>query len=196
MRPIYIFIFCWVTFVTISWTNNTTKYNSEKQAVEKAALSFYEWYLPTVHKLDNENYPFTVELIENGKGKYRLDYTAYFNELGKLGTISDKFLQVEKERFSYVEEYLSSDKYYEEIESYNDAYNDFVDDFYYYRMSQDIDFGGVKVISTQISSDQPTACVEIMLTTTETGIDNNPRAQILLEKENNSWMIVKIIPLI
>jgi|GEM_PF-1538935 hypothetical protein len=195
MKPVYIFIFCWVVLVTTFQANNTTKDNSEKQAVEKAALSFYKWYLPTVHKLDNENYPFTVNLVENGNGRYKLDYTTYFNELVKLGTISDKFLQVEKDRFSYVEEYLSSNKYYEEIESYYDVYNDFAEDFYYYRMSQDSDSDSAEIISTQIMSDKQTACVEIRLTTAEVGIYNSPRAQIFLEKENNNWMIVNIIPL-
>jgi hypothetical protein len=65
------------------------------EIIEEIAVSFHRWYIEAVN--DHETH--TMRVIEYSENKYKVDTSSYFNQLRSLGTISEKFIQKEKERF-------------------------------------------------------------------------------------------------
>lgn len=71
----------------------------EESEVEKAALSFHRWYLNHINNYESE-VPTDAFVVEGKDGKCKLEMEPYFEELRKLGTISEVFIEQEKARLS------------------------------------------------------------------------------------------------
>ena len=169
---------------------------SEREEIVKVAQSFHEWYCKAENKSYTQpDYPFTARLFKTDNG-YDFDLDPYFNQLRGLKTISNNFLESERNRFSKTKKII--DEYYpiQTDSNYIDIYNDCSDDFYYYRMSQDALYSRTDVVSFSLANDNKAATVVLSLV--PDGSENveyiYPQAKVKLEKESDKWMIVSIKP--
>ena len=91
--------------------------------IKKAGSSFYDWYFNN----DFNDY----EIVKNKNGKALLDSATYFKKLRNLGTISERFINKEKERLSTCSKFLAT-KYFDDYNS-ADAYtfDDYCPDLYF-----------------------------------------------------------------
>lgn len=135
--------------------------NSATLDIEQTALSFYKWYLKAVNSNDKTGYiPFDVTIVENKDGMCRMDFEPYFNELRKLGTISDKFMESERKRNSTCEDYIKTIHYksYEQADAY--AFDNFCPQFsYMYWIASQEPYQDVKASRTNIEKDGLCRCV-------------------------------------
>lgn len=174
----------------------TTSNNDQISEVEKAGLSFYKWYLSAINN-DDVTIPFEVTIIENEKGMCKLDSEPYFNELKKLGTISEKFIESERQRNSMCEDYVKTVHYkvYESGDAY--SFNGFCPQFeYLYWISSQDTYQDVKAIRTHINNDGLSAYVDVAFIYSDFGvapvISKDRNAKVSLELEQGKWKIVKI----
>lgn len=166
--------------------------------VEQAALSFYKWYLKAVNSgYNSTSIPFDVDIVESKDGMCRMDFEPYFNELRKLGTISDKFIESERKRNSTCEDYLKTIHYktYEQADAY--TFDDFCPQFsYMYWILSQEPYQDVKAVQTNIDKDGLSAYVDVSFIYTEGTetpiISKIPNARIFLESEQGKWKIIKI----
>lgn len=101
----------------IKLENNEVNYNRE---IAKIAKSFHNWYLRNTNyypndKSEKESTSFEIKRGENGNCE--IDYSNYFNNLKRLGTISNKFLEEEKKRTLNCANFLRTIKW----EDYNNS---------------------------------------------------------------------------
>lgn len=185
---------------TADTTVTTTLSQSEKDEIERVAKSFNEWYRDAESKsYTQSDYPFTAKLIKTKDNNYDFDLEPYFDQLRKLGTISDKFLDKERDRFRDIKTMI--DEYYpiQNDSNYIDIYNDCADEFYYYRMSQDALYSNIEIVSFSIADDNRKAIVVLSLIPNSSENPEYtdytyPQAKVVLEKESGKWMIVSIKP--
>ncbi|MBP7499912.1 MAG: hypothetical protein KA796_08625 [Chryseobacterium sp.] len=149
--------------------------------IKKAGSSFYDWYFNN----DFNDY----EIVKNKNGKALLDSATYFKKLRNLGTISERFINKEKERLSTCSKFLAT-KYFDDYNS-ADAYtfDDYCPDLYfmYWIKSQE---RPEKFVAKDIKQiDENNASLDINL---NYGGKDEPLSKVILAKENNSWKIVDI----
>lgn len=177
---------------TTAGPTSNDKHNAE---VEQAGLSFYKWYFKAV---DSKGIPFDAGITEDEKGMCKLDPEPYFNELRKLGTISEKFIESERRRNSACEEYVKKVHYkvYESGDAY--TFNGMCPQFayMYWTASQDT-YQKVKATRTDVANDGLSASVDVLFIYTEGPdgpvIPKTPNARVFLEREQGKWKIVKIV---
>ncbi|MBD8347190.1 hypothetical protein [Dysgonomonas sp. HGC4] len=177
-----------------SATSTKSSNDSRTLEVEQAGLSFYKWYL---NATESRDIPFDAHIAKDKNGMCQLDSEPYFNELRKLGTISEKFIASERKRNSTCEEYVKK-VHYKVFES-GDAYTfdgicpQFA--YMYWTSSQDT-YQEVKAIQTIINKDDLSAHVDVVFIYTEGGeppiISKTPHARVFLEREQGKWKTVKI----
>lgn len=172
--------------------------DSRTLEVEQAGLSFYKWYFNAVNNDNiNNRIPFDASITEDKNGMCQLDSEPYFNELRKLGTISEKFIESERKRNSTCEEYVKK-VHYKVFES-GDAYtfNGMCPQFaYMYWTSSQDTYQEVKAIKTTINNDGLSAHVDVIFIYTEGAetpiIPKTPNARVFLELEQGKWKTVEI----
>lgn len=165
--------------------------STEIKRVSSAAASFYNWYL---FAINNDGIRFDFSVVENN-GMCKLDSTEYFEQLRKLGTISDKFLLLEIERTKKCSEFLSTLKW-EVYKNTDDPYE--YDDhcpsfscFYWINSQEPVD----RVDIREVKITHETAEVDLIFYS----LQNNEKiywedvtAKVWLEKMNADWQIVGI----
>jgi len=76
----------------------------DSEEVKKVATSFHEWYL----KHAGSGYASSVIKVDQSpEGTSQLNVASYVNQLNNLGTISQKFIESEKQRLSSCSKHLS-----------------------------------------------------------------------------------------
>ncbi|WP_136668040.1 hypothetical protein [Flavobacterium sp. H122] len=167
-------------------TEITTENKTEEELaiIERNGKSFYDWYF-------KNEFP-NIDVIKDKNGKCKLDTLSYFKELRKLGTISEKFINKEKERTHVCSEFISTINYteYEEADAYE--YDEYCIDFYYYNWlkSQEHPEGFSAENIRKINSNQ--SSLDIYETYNNGGGNESPLSTVFLEKEHGIWKIVEI----
>jgi len=158
-----------------------TESKSDPEAIKKAGYSFYDWYFSNDFN--------DVEIVKNKNGKALLDSATYFKKLRNLGTISEKFINKEKERLSTCSKFLAT-KYYNDYNS-ADAYefDDYCPDLYYMYWIKSPESPDKFIIKNINQTDENNASVDIYL---NYGGKDEPLSKVILAKENNSWKTTDI----
>jgi hypothetical protein len=78
---------------------------TEKE-IAVVALSFHNWYIKNTNEMKSA-VPIDFVVTEGENDSCIVDYEPYFNELRKLGTISNSFMEMEKERTKLCAETIS-----------------------------------------------------------------------------------------
>lgn len=169
---------------------------SRKASVEKAALSFYDWYLKAHNTPDNE-VAVDASISEGKNGKCHLDTEPYFDQLRKLGTVSAKFLEKETARFEDCAAFVATIDYQKfksaefEEASENGQFAYFCDSFdhYYWIRSQE-PYASCSARNIRFSSEN-VATVDISFAHSgqQAGA---PLSRVSLELEDGKWMITGI----
>ncbi len=167
--------------VNITEPKTQEKPKDEIKKIEQNGKSFYEWYF----KNDFPN----CGVIKDKNEKCLIDTIGYFKSLRKLGTISEKFINKEKQRLLSCSEFISTIDYsdYENAEAYD--YDQYCGDFYYmyWIKSQEppssFSVKNVKKINNNL------ATLDIY---ENYGKKDEPLSKIFLEKEGTIWKIIEI----
>ena len=132
-----------IIFVPFTY-GQTAEQDSTELKIQEVALSFYNWYINAVNSSSlKHNWDFNV--VKGPKGKCQIDSSLFFSELRTLGTISEKFLRSEQDRFADCEYYLSTVKWktYQKADAY--SFSEYCPsfDYYYWLRSQEIYYGAL-----------------------------------------------------
>lgn len=160
--------------------------NSEKEIVE-VALSFHLWYIENTNDIKSE-IPTDFIVKEGESDNCIVDYEPYFNELRKLGTISNLFLEEEKNRTKFCAEGISKMNWSEYIEVIPEN----CDDYLYWTKSQE-ETSGIELISVE----EVNAVWEVKFHLFNSFNDKKSYTPytgiIIVEKEEKGFMITKIL---
>lgn len=153
----------------------------DAELIKKAGSSFYDWYF------SNDFNDF--DIVKNKDGRALLDIATYFKKLRNLGTVSEKFINKEKERLSICSKFLAT-KYYDDYNS-ADAYefDDYCPDLYHMYWIKSQETPDKFVIKNIKQIDENNASVDIYL---NYGGKDEPLSKVILAKENNRWKIIDI----
>ena len=167
---------------------NTSPSRSEAQLdeIKDVALSFHLWYIKNTNGIES-NIP-TDFIVTKGKNdSCMIDYEPYFNELRKLGTISNSFLKSEKERTRPCAEAISKMNW----EQYMEGIPKNCDDYLFWTRSQD-ETSGIELVNLKEENGTWKAKFKLYNTfdnekhyTPYTGIIN-------VRKEKDKFMITRI----
>lgn len=165
----------------LSENSNQEENRDELAIIEQNGKSFYEWYF-------KNEFP-NMNVIKDKNGKCKLDTLSYFKELRKLGTISEKFINKEKERTHVCSEFISTIDYseYEEVDAYE--YDKYCIDFYYYNWLKSQEHPNNFSVKNIKKINDNKASLDIYV---NYGGDDSPLSTVFLEKEQGIWKIVEI----
>lgn len=185
-------------FILLSYScnNNTTENNDsnilvvntkdeteELKMIEQQGSSFYHWYF-------KNEFPNCCDIIKDKNGKSLFDTATYFRKLRELGSISEKFINKEKERTFGCAEFINTIDYseYEASEAYD--FTDYCADIYYmyWIRSQEPPTGGFSIKNLK-KPDDDNASLDIYV---NYGGADEALSTVILEKEHNQWMITDI----
>jgi len=195
MKVKNIFLFCTFAFFLQSCENKTQKTGNtatvaitenqtdDVKIIEQNGKSFYDWYF-------KNEFP-NINVIKDKNGKCKLDTLSYFKELRKLGTISEKFINKEKERIHVCSEFISTIDYseYEQAEVYE--YDEYCVDFYYYNWLKSQEHPDGFSTKNIKKINETSASIDIFETYKNEG-NESPLSTVFLEKEKNTWKITEI----
>ena len=183
-----------LTFLLIvSCANSQTGYkDSTELKIQEVALSFHKWYINAVNSNSGIlNWDFNV--VKGPKGKCQIDSSVYFSELRSLGTISEKFLRSEQERFADCENYLSTVKWttYQKADAY--TFSEYCPsfDYYYWLRSQEIYYGAL-VEKVEKEDQHYKVTLALIFDTEDKNIDSMNQPIVTVENDNGEWMITEI----
>lgn len=160
------------------------KADDELKLIEQNGRSFYDWYF----KNDFPN----INVIKDKNGKCKLDTLSYFKKLRKLGTVSEKFINKEKERTFICSEFISSINYseYEEADAYE--YDKYCGDFYYYNWLKSQEPPHEFTTKNIQKHNDSLASIDIYEIFKYEKNYYYPLSTVFLEKEQGIWKIVEI----
>ena len=165
-------------------TNTLTTENKDK--IETVALSFHNWYVKNTNYYPHDNSQketTSFNVIKGNNNKCKVDYSSYFKNLRKLGTISEKFLVKEKERTNECAKYLETIDWNEYSTSDAYAYDKHCDFLYYMYWTR---------------SQENTENIEVSKITSYNKIWNvlilidGRKVNVKIEKEATNYMITQI----
>lgn len=158
---------------------------TEKEIID-IALSFHNWYIKHTNEIKSE-IPTDFVVKEGNNDNCIVDYEPYFNELRKLGTISNSFMEREKERTKLCAETISKMKWSE----YIGVIPENCDDYLFWTRSQEETSG---IESMEIDSKNNFWKVKFRLYNTigKDKIYSLYTGFVTLEKENGKYMITEI----
>lgn len=158
-----------------------TEVKDDPAIIQKSGISFYDWYFSN----DLNDY----DIVKNKNYKALLDTAAYFKKLRALGTISEKFINKERERTSTCGKFLAT-KYYDDYEA-ADAYtfDDYCPDMYYMYWIKSQEVPDKYMAKNVKQIDGTHATVDIY---TNYGGQDEPLSKVILEKEQKIWKITDI----
>ncbi len=117
---------------------NKLKLTGIEKKVADVALSFHKWYIKNtnyeINKEKNSNFhreATSFKVVKGDNGKCLLDYEPYFSALKRLGSISEKFMQKEKQRTSKCAKYMETIDWIEYDNADGYVYDKFCDCMYY-----------------------------------------------------------------
>jgi hypothetical protein len=118
------------------------------QVIGKVALSFYDWYMLAL--VDTTKLSCSPNIVEGKNGKCAFDFYDYFDDLRKLGTVSEKFIHSEKERYQECEAHMKTIDYREYLSADAYSYQEYCSEGYYmYWIRSQETYSGVEVEKTE-----------------------------------------------
>lgn len=161
--------------------------DEEESPVERAALSFHRWYLAHINNYESE-VPTDAFVVEGEEGKCKLKMEPYFEELRKLGTVSEVFIEREKERLQACAEEMSQTDWaaYQEGQVC-----DMLQHFYWIQSRETMEF--VEASNSKVLDDS--AKVDIRFYDVYKDKKNywhDKRVQVNVALEDTVWRIVKM----
>lgn len=176
--------------------NKETKPKSVTQRIEltdfekeiaNVALSFHRWYIKNTNEL-NSDIPTDFDVTEGKNDNCIVNYEPYFNELRKLGTISNSFMDKEKERTRLCAETIANMNWSE----YIGVIPENCDDYLYWTNSQDIT-DGVDVVGINNENDNWTVFLSLyMLDKNGKKYFGNDKLKVTVINENEKYLIQEI----
>ncbi|MBQ4912830.1 hypothetical protein J8L85_00175 [Maribacter sp. MMG018] len=148
-----------------------------KKEIKDIALSFHKWYIKNTNEFKSK-VPTGFEVTEGDNDNCIINYEPYFNELRKLGTISETFLKKEKERTKLCVETISKMKW----SDYIGVIPENCDDYLYWTRRQDIS-ESVEVVKLN----QKNNLWEVNIS-----INRTEEAIVIIENENGKYLITEI----
>ncbi|MDO5968596.1 hypothetical protein Q4Q35_02140 [Flavivirga aquimarina] len=168
-------------------TTQKIKLTGIEKEIGDVALSFHRWYIKNTNEINSE-ISTDFEVTEGENNSCVIDYEPYFKELRKLGTISNSFMDNEKERTKLCAETISGLKWSE----YGEGNPENCDDYLYWTNSQDVT-DGVDVVGIHKENDNWTVFLSLFMKD-EKGQKyfGSDRLKVIVIKENQIYLIEKI----
>jgi hypothetical protein len=175
-----------------SLESEQTKSDSLNRRITKTATSIYDWYIP----LTNENYndvPTRPSVVKDVNGKCKLDFEPYFNELRKLGTISEKYLQTERERTEGCATYMATISWEEYTAAEAYQYDDRCQEFYYMHLTNGQEtYSGVIVDKIERQGSKYLVKLAFYYNGEKRIFDRTNQPLVTVESEDGIWKITQI----
>ena len=170
--------------------NNTLQVESET-AVRNVALSFHQWSVASFLN-DSTSIVTDFEVVKSPNGKCELDSAGYFKNLRMLGTISEKFIQMEWKRVMDCSAFLKKItwKRYNSSEAYE--YQDYCDFYYHYWTRTQEPYHGVEVKNMEHVDDHYVVTLHFYHDYGNKEYSTYSFPVVKVEQENVSWKITQI----
>jgi hypothetical protein len=123
------------------------EFTETEKEIAVVALSFHNWYIKNTNEMKSE-VPTDFVVTEGKNNSCIVDYEPYFNELRKLGTISNSFMEKEKERTKLCAETISEMNWSE----YIGVIPENCDDYLFWTRSQE-ETSGIELMSIKKEND-------------------------------------------
>jgi hypothetical protein len=180
-----------IFFVPFTYGQATEKDSTELK-IQEVALSFHSWYINAVNS-NSGILKSDFAVVKGSKGKCQIDSAVYFTELRTLGTISEKFLRSEQERFAECANHLSSVKWksFQKADAY--TYSEYCPSFdYYYWLRSQEQFYGAFVEKVEKEDNLYKVTLALTYDTEDKNIERSNQPIVTVENENGKWMITEI----
>lgn len=163
----------------------------EKKQIEQVALSFHRWNIECILK-ETGSIAYDFEIIKDANDKCKLDSTQYFKNLRKLGTISEKFIQLEWQRVEKCSNFLKELdwKTYNSADAYE--YQEFCDIYFYYWTRTQEPFHGVEVKRSKKIDDYYMVTLVFYYNYGNKEYVEYSMPLVKVETENGDWKITEI----
>ncbi|WP_239774509.1 hypothetical protein [Tenacibaculum finnmarkense] len=172
---------------TNSELNSTKKKQSDtEKEIINVATSFHNWYIKHTNEMKSE-IPTDFVVTEGNNDNCIVDYEPYFDELRKLGTISNSFMEKEKERTKPCAETISKMKWSE----YIGVIPENCDDYLFWTRSQE-ETGGIESMNVVNENDLWKVKFRLFNTFGKDKSYSPYTGIITVEKENEKYMITEI----
>ena len=168
--------------------SNTTKKEpteTEKEIVS-VAFSFHNWYIKNTNDIKSE-IPTDFVVTEGKNDSCIVDYEPYFDELRKLGTISNSFMEKEKERTKPCAETISKMKWSE----YIGVIPEYCDEYLFWTRSQE-ETSGIELMDIKLENDNWKVKFHLFNTFGNEKTYSPYNGIITVEKESEKYMITNI----
>ncbi|SHJ26898.1 hypothetical protein SAMN04488096_1283 [Mesonia phycicola] len=158
---------------------------TEKE-IESVALSFHKWYIKNTNDIKSE-IPIDFVVTEGKNDSCLVDYEPYFNELRKLGTISNSFMEKEKERTKSCAETISKMKWSE----YIGVIPENCDEYLFWTRSQE-ETSGIELMDIKLENNNWKVKFHLFNTFGNEKNYSPYTGIITVEKESEKYMITNI----
>ncbi|MCG8803981.1 hypothetical protein [Tenacibaculum finnmarkense] len=177
----------------IEKTKSKTETNTKKKELTETekeitdvALSFHNWYIKNTNDIKSKN-PTDFVVTEGKNDNCIVDYKLYFNELRKLKTISNSFMEKEKDRTKLCSETISKMKWSE----YIGVIPENCDDYLFWTRSQE-ETGGIESMNIENIRNFWKVKFRLFNTFGNEKTYSPYFGIITVEKENGDYMITEI----
>ncbi len=158
---------------------------TEKE-IASVALSFHNWYIKNTNDIKSE-IPTDFVVTEGKNDSCIVDYEPYFDELQKLGTISNSFMEKEKERTKSCAETISKMKWSE----YIGVIPENCDEYLFWTRSQE-ETSGIELMDIKLENDNWKVKFHLFNTFGNETNYSPYTGIITVEKESEKYMITNI----
>jgi len=166
---------------------------AEIRQLKDIATSFHRWYIKNVNNPDPKT-PIEVRIVEGNAGKSKVEYEPYFEQLKKLPTVSEKFIEQEKQRISGCAENMGKVDWsvYKAADAYEyDKQCDWL--YYYYWIRSQEPFTDVEVNNLERSGNGWIASLRFFdKYEGKKNYADHYHPIVKLDKEEGNWKITQI----
>ena len=166
-------------------TNKKQLTETEKE-IATVALSFHNWYIKNTNEIKSE-IPTDFVVTEGKNDSCIVDYEPYFDELRKLGTISNSFMEKEKVRTKPCAETISKMKWSE----YIGVVPENCDEYLFWTRSQE-ETSGIELMDIKRENDNWKVKFHLFNTFGNEKSYSPYTGIITVEKESEKYMITNI----
>jgi len=163
----------------------------DDEDIKKVATSFHEWYLKHV----GSGYASSVIKVDQSpEGMSQLNVASYINQLNNLGTISQIFIESEKQRIQSCSEHLSKIEWeeFQKAEGYEYEYKcGFFYHYYWFNSQEKPD--KVKAVNVEEKEDHWIVCLNFLnVRNGEEHIGSSYQPKVKVEEIDGQLMITEI----
>ncbi|MCD8423680.1 hypothetical protein [Tenacibaculum finnmarkense] len=162
------------------------EFTETEKEIAVVALSFHNWYIKNTNEIKSE-IPTDFVVTEGENDSCIVNYEPYFNELRKLGTISNSFMEKEKERTKLCAENISKMNWSE----YVGVIPENCDDYLFWTRSQE-ETSGIELMSIKKEKEIWKVKYHLFNTFGNEKSYSPYTGIITVEKEEKGYMITEI----